>query len=97
MLNFAPLFDRLAREIDRSRTLPAMMSQQSFRSLCFLTSSNEYSFPAAIATSRDHPIEEPSPDRESFSLPSPEDRTEAVQETGDGAPCGRLQRGAGAD
>jgi len=30
-------------------TLPAMMSQQSLRSLCFLTSSNEYSFPPAIS------------------------------------------------
>lgn len=43
-----------------------MMSQQSFRSLCFLTSSNEYSFPAAIATSRDHPIEEPSLTEKAF-------------------------------
>jgi hypothetical protein len=34
----------------RELTLPAMMSQQSFRSLCLLTSWNEYTaFPPAIA------------------------------------------------
>jgi hypothetical protein len=33
-------------------TLPLMMSQQSFRSACGRTSSNEYTFPAAMAIDR---------------------------------------------